>query len=157
MSAGVLQGDRLPYVDNLVNLLVVSDNSGVPEEEMLRVLAPRGVLMREENGQWRKTVKPWPDGIDEWTHFLHDSGGNAVAEDDRVGPPKRLRWTAGPRWCRSHEYPSSVQGVVTGGGRIFTFLDEAPCEATQWNGFGGHVGSAVPVRVQANECFAHLR
>ena len=127
MSAGVLQGDRLPYLDNLVNLLVVSDNSGVPEEEMLRVLAPRGVLMREENGQWRKTVKPWPDGIDEWTHFLHDSGGNAVAEDDRVGPPKRLRWTAGPRWCRSHEYPSSVQGVVTGGGRIFTFLDEAPC------------------------------
>jgi outer membrane protein assembly factor BamB len=37
-----------------------------------------------------------------------------------------LRWVGGPRWCRSHEFPSSVNAVVTAGGRLFTIFDEGP-------------------------------
>jgi len=48
VSADVLSGDRLPYVPNLVNILVVDShpgdlNSGFSPEEALRVLAPLGV------------------------------------------------------------------------------------------------------------------
>ena len=42
VSAAAWDGKHLPYVDNLVNLLVVGDAAAVPAEaEMLRVLAPR--------------------------------------------------------------------------------------------------------------------
>jgi len=126
VSADRFNGRQLPYVDNTVNLLV-SDNPGnVTAEEIQRVLAPNGVAYVKQGDGWTKTVKPRPTDIDEWSHFLHDSGGNAVANDRQVGPPKRLQWVAGPKWCRSHEHPSSVNVVVTSGGRIFTIFDEAP-------------------------------
>jgi len=122
VSVDRFDGRHLPYVDNLVTLLVAEDLGGVPMGEVLRVLAPEGVAMIGG----KKTVKPRPTDIDEWTHFLHDSGGNAVAEDEQVGSPRALRWVAGPRHCRSHEFPTSVQSVVTSGGRLFTIFDEGP-------------------------------
>ncbi len=125
-SADSFDGRHLPYVRDLVNLLVASDLGEVTMDEVRRVLAPGGVAYIRLGDGWQKTVKPRPAEIDEWSHFLHDASGNAVARDKRVGPPKRLRWVAGPRWCRSHEVPSSVNAVVTAGGRVFTIFDEAP-------------------------------
>jgi len=113
-------------VDNLVNLVVATDPGNVTADEILRVLAPEGIAYVRRGEQWQKTVKPRPDEIDQWSHFLHDGGGNAVANDAQVGPPKSLRWVAGPRWCRSHEFPSSVDVVVTSVGRMFTIFDEGP-------------------------------
>ena len=126
VSVARFDGKKLPYVRGLVNLLVASELGSVPMDEVLRVLAPEGVAYIQKNGKWEKTVKPRPDDIDEWTHFLHDASNDAVARDRQVGPPKGLRWLAGPKWCRSHEMPSSVGSVVTSGGRIFTILDEGP-------------------------------
>jgi len=126
VSVDQLDGRQLPYVRETVNLLVAGDLGNVTMDEVRRVLAPNGVAVVRQGDAWRKTVKPRPDGLDEWSHFLHDAGGNAVADDRRIGPPKRLRWVAGPRWCRSHEFPSSVNAVVMAGGRIFTIFDEAP-------------------------------
>jgi len=37
-----------------------------------------------------KTVKPWPDAIDEWTHFLHGPDNNVAADDSVVVPPKGI-------------------------------------------------------------------
>jgi len=126
VSADVFDGQHLPYVGDLVNLLVADDLGEVTMDEVLRVLAPEGVAYVRRGDGWQKTVKPRPADIDEWSHFLHDAGGNAVANDKQIGPPKRLRWVAGPRWCRSHEFPTSVNVVVTAGGRIFTIFDEGP-------------------------------
>jgi len=126
VSVDHFDGKQLPYVRELVNLVVASDLGRVTMDEVLRVLAPNGVAYVRQGDTWRKTVKPRSAQIDEWSHFLRDAGGNAVANDRRIGPPKRLRWVAGPRWCRSHEFPSSVAAVVTAGGRIFTIFDEAP-------------------------------
>ena len=125
VSVDSFDGGQLPYVDELVNLLVAGDLGAVTMDEVRRVLAPDGVAYVRRGETWRKTVKPRPAGIDEWSHFLHDAGGNAVANDRRIGPPRRLRWVAGPKWCRSHETPSSVNAVVTAGGRIFTIYDES--------------------------------
>ncbi|MBT3200678.1 MAG: PQQ-binding-like beta-propeller repeat protein [Phycisphaerales bacterium] len=118
-------GKNLPYAKDMVTLLVSENLGDVKMAEVRRVLAPDGVAYISSGGKWVKTVKPRPADIDEWSHFLHDASGNAVAEDKQIGPPKRLRWAAGPKWCRSHEVPSSVNAVVTAGGRIFTIYDES--------------------------------
>ncbi|MHC4166196.1 MAG: outer membrane protein assembly factor BamB family protein [Planctomycetota bacterium] len=126
VSIDDFDGKRLPYVDDMVNLVVAEELGNVSMTEVVRVLCPDGVAYVKKEGKWSRTDKARPANIDEWTHFLHDSGGNAVANDTQVGPPKRLRWVAEPRWCRSHEFPSSVNAVVTSGGRIFTIFDEGP-------------------------------
>jgi outer membrane protein assembly factor BamB len=119
-------GKHLPYADNLVNLLVVSNTCRVPREEALRVLAPRSMAYVQEGDRWRKTVKPWPDDIDDWSHFLHDATGNAVAHDRVVAAPRRLQWIGGPLWSRSHEYDASLCAMVSSGGRLFYIFDEGP-------------------------------
>ena len=126
VSIDTFDGERLPYVGETVNLVVAEDLGDVSMAEVTRVLCPEAVAYIKRDGRWRRTDKPRPTNIDEWTHFLHDAGGNAVANDTQVGPPKRLRWVAEPRWCRSHEFPSSVSALVTTGGRVFMIFDEAP-------------------------------
>ncbi len=121
-------GSTLPYGDNLVNLVVVSGPSSVERTEILRVLAPGGVAVFSTTDQGPRTtdisVKPRPGTIDQWTHFLHDAGNNAVARDTQVGPPRCLQWVAPPLWLRSHETPSGIEGLVSSENRIFYFLDE---------------------------------
>ena len=119
-----LVGLELPYADNLVNLLIVEEPGGISPKEYLRALAPGGVSLVKADGKWTKRVKPWPDGIDQWTHHLHDAGGNAVAADTVVGPPRHLQWTAGPRWARSHGWTPTVRRHVSSGGRLFAIVDE---------------------------------
>ncbi len=129
VSVDRLNGSRLPYVDNLVNLVVVSSPTPVEREEILRVLCPGGVAMTlDAHGQPQvadKLVKPRPGSIDDWTHYMHDASGNAVSNDSEVGPPQRLQWVGGPRYARHHDRMSSVSAVVSAGGRVFYIFDEA--------------------------------
>lgn len=117
-------GDQLPYVDNLVNLLVSEDLGDISQEEVMRVLVPNGVAMIKTNGQWEKTVKPRPGNIDEWSHYLHDATGNSVAHDDVVAPPRHLQWVGSPRWSRHHDRMASMSALVSTGGRMFYIMDE---------------------------------
>jgi len=124
VSAGWVQDGRLPYADNLVNLLVVSDPCGVERSEMMRVVAPGGVLVIATDGDKPEIVKkPRPAEIDEWTHYLHGPDNNAVAQDTVVGPPQHFQWIAPPRFSRSHDHLASVSTVVSAGGRIFYIVD----------------------------------
>ncbi len=129
VSVDSWDGQRLPYIDNLVNLLVAEDLGQVGVEEAMRVLAPGGVLLTRSSGQWAKTVKPRPGDTDEWTHYQYDASGNAVSHDERVGPPGRLQWSCGPRYTRSHEHIPSIYSVVSTGGRVFYIADAAPVES----------------------------
>ena len=123
---------RLPYADNLVNLLVAENPGTLPMEEVLRVLAPQGVALIGG----KKTVKPRPADLDEWTHYLHDASGNPVAKDRAVGPPGRLQWIEGPLWQRHHEMNANPDALVSAGGRIFYINDVAPATVSglpdQW-------------------------
>ena len=125
VSVGQFEGTHLPYIDNIVNLVVSENLGSVPMEEVLRVLAPRGVAYVKRGGSWEKTVKPWPDEIDDWTHYQHGSDNNAVAMDTRVGPPRHLQWKADPLWARSHNgVAASIVLVLSAGGRLFSVIDE---------------------------------
>jgi len=119
-------GGVLPYTDNLVNLLVVSDGEGkeLAETEMLRVVAPGGTVMVQTGTQWRRIEKPRPAQIDDWTHYLHGPGNNAVAKDTVAGPPRHYQWLGGPKWSRHHDRMASMSSLVSAAGRLFYILDE---------------------------------
>jgi outer membrane protein assembly factor BamB len=120
VTVDIWNGTRIPLVANTVNVLVSSatDVTG----EMRRALAPNGVVITPSlESTWRK---PWTEGLDEWTHYLHGPGNNAVAKDTVVGPPRRLQWHAGPKWSRHHDHMSSMSAMVSAGGKAFYILDE---------------------------------
>ncbi len=126
VAIDTFDGEHLPYIDNLINLVVAEELGNVPPQEIERVLAPNGVAYIRRDGQWTTTVKPRPAAIDEWTHFLYDASNNAVASDKVVGPPRRLQWTGGPRYTRHHDKMTSMNAMVSAGGRVFYIFDEAP-------------------------------
>jgi len=120
VSIGTFDGKHLPYVDELVNLLIADDLGQVSQDEAIRVLVPGGVALIGG----KRIVKPWPGDIDGWSHHLHGPDNNAVARDTRLSTPRRIKWTCGPLWSRSHEFLSSLSGMISDGGRLFYFFDE---------------------------------
>ncbi|MBM4031905.1 MAG: methyltransferase domain-containing protein [Planctomycetes bacterium] len=127
VTAEVWASDRLPYVDNLVNLIVATAECGVRSEEILRVLAPNGVAL--VGG--KRTVKPRPKETDDWTHYLYDASNNAVSRDVAVGPPRHFQWLAGPRYSRHHDHMSGASAMAAASGRIFYIFDHASPQAIQ--------------------------
>lgn len=117
-------GAHLPYASAMVNLLVVENPFAVAPAEMQRVLAPKGTLCLREGGQWKFQTKAWPAELDEWTHYQHDPQGSMVGKDKIVGPPKRIQWMGDPKWLRNHDFMSSMDAMVSAGGRIFYIIDE---------------------------------
>ncbi len=134
VSVDLLKGKRLPYIDNIVNLLIADDLGEVPMSEVMRVLTPNGVACIKKDDKWTKTIKPKPDTIDEWTHFLYDASNNAVSHDTKVEQPNHLQWLGEPKTSRSHDHMASISAVVTTAGRIFYIADEAPPAALAFPG-----------------------
>jgi outer membrane protein assembly factor BamB len=134
VSVGLFNGKQLPYVESLVNLLVISDVGKLSADEIKRVLVPGGLALIKEGQNvsgmktahtyrlkgWKIFKKPWPDEI-----------GTSVSEDLIAGHPKGMRWTGGPLWARSHEHTAGMQAMVSTAGRIFYVMDEGPTESIQ--------------------------
>ena len=140
VSVAAFDGEHLPYVDNLVNLVVASVKWQVSSEEIARVLAPGGVALAKKGSLdarhltldtrspagrsgWSRFIKPVPQEIDEWPQYLHGADNNAVAHDSVVGPPRRLQWVTDPVWSRSHMAIPTVVSMVSAKGRLFTIED----------------------------------
>ena len=117
-------GARLPYADGIANLVVLEHASPSLRQEALRVTAPLGVVLVRTGNGLETQRKPWPEDIDEWGHYLHDADNNAVAHDQRVGPPRSLQWVGSPRWARHHDRLPSMSALVSAGGRLFYILDQ---------------------------------
>jgi len=131
VSVDVWDGKTLPYSDNLVNLIIAEDLASVTKKEILRVLAPYGVALIMEKGSWTKTVKPWPQEMGEWSHYLQGPGNNPVCPDTLIGPPRGYQWSCGPLWMRSHGFTASFTAMVSGQGRVFYIQDQATRGITQ--------------------------
>ena len=65
VSVDQLRSSRLPYAENLANLVVAEDLGRVTMEEAMRVLAPGGVAYVKKGDTWSRTVKHRPKTIDE--------------------------------------------------------------------------------------------
>ena len=118
-------GTHLPYIGDLVNLIVSENLGRVSMDEVMRVLSPDGVALVKQGGEWAKTVKHRPEEMDDWTHFLHSSTGNAVANDTIVGAPFHLQWVGSPHYARTHEGVSTVNVAVSDGRRIYYIADDS--------------------------------
>ncbi|MHC4505959.1 MAG: hypothetical protein ACYTFI_21910 [Planctomycetota bacterium] len=123
-TVSVSGGVNLPFIENVVNLLIVEDGPALSPREMLRVVAPRGKVLTLRGGRWERTTKEVPATIDDWTHNLYDAGNGGVSRDMEAGPPRHLQWTGGPQWSRSHDGNSSFLAMVSAGGRVFYMMDE---------------------------------
>ena len=139
---------RLPYIDNLVNLVVASVKGQVSSAEIARVLAPRGrALVRSGSldtrhltldtrslaglDGWSLFTKPVPREIDDWTHYLYDASNNAVSHDTAVGPPRHFQWLGSPRYSRHHDHMSGASAMASAGGRLFYIFDHASPQSVQ--------------------------
>lgn len=124
-------GEALPYRDNLTTVLVWASSAGPANmPEIMRVLAPGGIAFTHQTDGWETHHKPWPNDMDEWTHFRYDAGSTGMSRDLRAGPPRQLQWETGPRFMRSHEIETGLSSLVSEGGRIYYILDEGPIGIT---------------------------
>jgi outer membrane protein assembly factor BamB len=140
-------GSALPFVDRVVNVLVMRDAKGeIRDEEINRVMAPRGAVLRMEKGGWTSTRQPVPTTIDDWTHNLYDAGNSGVSSDQEAGALRHMQWTTGPGFSRSHDGNSSFLAMVSAAGRLFYLMDEGSTAflslPSRWNliardGFNG--------------------
>ena len=145
VSVAGFDGKHLPYVAELVNLLVVTKAGGLSAAEIKRVLVPGGLALIEAGQKvaglettpakgpdgWRAYRKPRPKTIDDWTHYLHDAQGTSVSDDALAGHPRGLRWTGGPYWARSHEHTAGMNAMVSTAGRVFYVMDEGLVDSIQ--------------------------
>lgn len=128
VSIDSYDGRSLPYIDNLVNLIIAPENTAVSKEEMLRVLVPLGRAFIGDH----VVVKPWPREIDEWSHFLYDASNNAVSKDRVVGAPKHMQWVGVTSWARKHDRLASMSALATTRGRIYYIMDNGPIFAPEY-------------------------
>jgi outer membrane protein assembly factor BamB len=131
ISVDRLDGNRLPYRDNMVNLIVSENLGAVSMNEVMRVLTPNGVAIIKGTLGWNKTVKPKPSELDEWNQYLYNAQGTMVSNDQTVGPVKNYQWIGSPKWARSHETTASMSALVSANGRIFYIMDEGPVASIQ--------------------------
>jgi len=146
-SVSLWRGGALPFVDNLVNLLLLDEGANVERSEAFHVVAPGGAVCTRREGRWEVRRKPRPGDLDEWTHYLHDPSNNAVAHDRQVGPPRHMQWLGEPLWSRYHHTLASISSVVSAGGRVFYIADEATCASMavpgRWSLFARDAFSGV--------------
>lgn len=126
VSVDRLASGRLPYIDNLVNLVVSEDLGSVPMSEVMRVLCPNGVALIRQGNEWKKTVKARPSVMDEWNHYLYSPAGNPVSKDAAIGPIRHYQWIGSPVWGRHHDTTASMSAMVSANGRVFYILDDGP-------------------------------
>jgi outer membrane protein assembly factor BamB/SAM-dependent methyltransferase len=154
MTVATFDGKNLPLVDNAANVVLVESSHAKAIDDVVRALAPGGVLLVAGNSdrtsvpkniaerfdpslklgelveidgqQWACFVKRWPNDIDEWTHHLHDATNNAVACDTRIGPPKHVQWIGSPTYLRHHDHMSGLSAMVSAAGRVFYIMDMGP-------------------------------
>jgi len=161
VCAARFDGERLPYINKLVNLVVIRDRKcRVSASEIERALAPYGKAIGPQgsacipkpasplaNGLVVFT-KPYPSDMDEWPQYLHGADNNCVAQDTVVGPPRHVQWISGPAWTRAHIGAATISSMVSSGGRLFTIEDtetaENPLLPAKWklmarNAFNGIV------------------
>jgi outer membrane protein assembly factor BamB len=101
---------RLHLADNLADLvLATGDAAAMPETESLRVLRPQG---KARLGS-RELTKPFPNGIDDWSHPYHGPDNNPASKDQVAQGPYLTQFLADPR------YAPLPQVAVASAGRVF--------------------------------------
>ena len=106
------QGDLtgLHLADNIADALVAGGKAAtIPVAEVLRVLRPKGKALLGD----KVIIKPFPKGVDDWTHPYHGPDNNPQSEDRIILAPYLTQFLAEPR------YAPVPQVAVASAGRVF--------------------------------------
>lgn len=88
--------NQLPFVNDIVNLLIIDDESlPIQESEIQRIVAPGGVICRWDGVKYIFKTNPRPGDMGTWLHTAGDPGWNRKG-DDKLAPLKpEIRWQDG--------------------------------------------------------------
>jgi len=101
---------RLHLADNVADALIAAgDAAKMPEAEALRVLRPEGKALLGE----KELTKPFPPGVDDWSHPYHGPDNNPQSRDQVARAPYLTQFLADPR------YAPLPQLAVASAGRVF--------------------------------------
>ena len=88
--------DHLYLADNVADALVATGPAEkMPVSEALRVVRPEGKALLGA----RLETKPFPAGIDNWTHPYHGADNNPVSKDTLARGPYLTQFLADPRYA----------------------------------------------------------
>jgi len=115
--------NRVHLADNLAGAVIASSaaEKAVGGEEILRVLHPCGKAIVGN----REIVKPFPDGIDSWSHPHHGPDNNPQSCDLLARTPYLTQFLAEPKFCPMPEVS------VAAGGRVFRAFGHIAHKANQ--------------------------
>ncbi|GDY13704.1 hypothetical protein LBMAG53_25820 [Planctomycetota bacterium] len=94
ISAEILPGERLPFLDHAANLVALDAACGISAAEAKRIVAPGGTLAIRTAGTWTRAAQPWPAGYDDWTHASKGVDGNPAVYDSEASQSEALHWLA---------------------------------------------------------------
>lgn len=101
---------RIGLADNVADAVVMpGDSRATPKAEVLRVLRPGGKAIVGQ-AEW---TKPFPEGMDDWSHHYHGPDNNPQSLDRLARAPYLTQFIAEPR------YGPAPQAAVASAGRIF--------------------------------------
>ena len=100
--------ETIHLADNVADA-VVAVGAAPPKGEALRVLRPDGKAFLGKTA----LTKPWPRGVDDWSHHYHGPDNNAQTKDQLARAPYLTQFIAEPR------YAPAPQNVVASAGRMF--------------------------------------
>ncbi len=101
---------RLHLADNVADgLVAVGAATTMPEAEAMRVIRPQGKAILGK----KELVKPFPAGIDDWSHPYHGPDNNPMSRDQLARGPYLTQFLADPR------YAPLPQLAVASAGRVF--------------------------------------
>ena len=102
--------ERLHLADNVADAVIASGPAEkMPVAEALRVVRPQGRVILGA----RQETKPFPAGVDDWSHPYHGSDNNPVSKDTVARGPYLTQFLADPR------YAPLPQVAVSAAGRVF--------------------------------------
>ena len=100
---------RIHLADGVADAAIVPAAAGAPRAEVLRVLRPDGKALIGT----AEIAKPWPEGVDDWSHHYHGPDNNTQSRDKVARAPFMTQFIAEPR------YAPAPQCAVSSAGRIF--------------------------------------
>ena len=102
--------EHLHLADNLADAVIADDVvEKTPITEALRVVRPQGKIILGA----REETKPFPAGVDDWSHPYHGPDNNPVSKDTLARGPYLTQFLADPR------YAPLPQVAVAAAGRAF--------------------------------------
>ncbi|MCK5272807.1 MAG: PQQ-binding-like beta-propeller repeat protein, partial [Sedimentisphaerales bacterium] len=132
--------DRIHLADNLADAVIAVGKTTklIDETEVLRVLRPQGKALIGK----KELTKPFPDGIDDWSHPYHGPDNNPQSQDRLARAPYLTQFLANPRYAPVPQVAVASAGrVFKAFGHIAPHLREEPYlnQLVAFNGYNGTI------------------